>query len=156
MEVGFLVDADAEATVEGGQSVPIRPRIQLDGVPKVLPAGEAARFVRALSKWPGPVYADDPLRAYAVDSHGRTSWGTAVPMLRLLLLGGWEPKGVPDPRLLEPAQGPVYARPVAPRWKLWVASDLRKRTDVSLDVLVRKHEGHVNVTFNEEERRGAE
>jgi hypothetical protein len=84
------------------------------------------RFRTPLSEWPGPYHADEPLRAYVIDSYkNRPTWGLAPPILRMLLNGGWRPSGA-SPEALAPLSGPIRPKPVEPRWKLWKEKDLRK------------------------------
>jgi hypothetical protein len=151
VEVGFLVDAEAMVQGNSGAPFSLEPRITLPGTPRVIAAGEFAEFDKPLSEWPGITHIDDPLRAYAVDSHGRTSWGSAIQLLRLLVLQGWKPSKIIDPGLLEHSQGPKMTRPVEPRWKFWVDKSLRTSTDASLEALA-KNQGppKVHATFGED------
>lgn len=150
VEVGFLMSAETTAQAETGPAFTLEPRITLPGTPRVIAAGELAEFEKSLSEWPGIVHADDPLRAYAVDSHGRTSWGSAMPLLRLLVAHGWKPAKISDPRLLEPIPGPKIVKPVEPRWKLWVDKSLRKPTDASLEAWARRMGApKIRATFGE-------
>jgi hypothetical protein len=133
MEVGFFVDVQTTVRLaDGSPEIPVRPKITMAGTPGVVAPGEVVQFRKQLVDWPGVVHADDPLRAYAVDSHGCTSWGSAMPLLRLIVQHGWWPRTIADPRLLEPLPGPKIARAVEPRWKLWVPRSLRTPTDVSI------------------------
>ena len=102
--------------------------ITLSEEPTVVAAhGGVHRFRTPLSEWPGPFHADDPLRAYVIDSHrNEPTWGPAPPILRMLLNYGWHPAGA-SPDVLEPApNAPVRPKPVEPRWKLWRPKELRK------------------------------
>jgi hypothetical protein len=74
------------------------------------------------------VLADFPLRAYAVDSRGRTSWGPAKAFLREIVnSGGPLPQGT-KPEYLEPPPDmrPLLPDPVAKRWELWKPKNHRK------------------------------
>ena len=84
------------------------------------------QFRTSMTQWPGPFHADEPLRAYVIDSHkNRPTWGPAKPVLRMLLMAGWEPSDA-SPESLQPAPRPMRAKPVEPRWKLWKHKELRK------------------------------
>jgi hypothetical protein len=103
------------------------PELTLSTTPTVLAAhGGVHQFRMTLEEWPGPFFADEPLRAYVVDSHkNRPTWGPAPPLLRMLLNNGWQPSGA-APESLEPAPHPIRPQPVEPRWKLWKEKELRK------------------------------
>lgn len=99
-----------------------------DREPVLLAPGEIHDFTIRLAGWPDPlVHADTPLRPYVIDSHGRHHYGEPAPFLRMMLVGGWQPQGAVDTRLVETPAEPILAEPVAPRWKLWRADHERKR-----------------------------
>lgn len=131
VSAALVVGGDMEIRGEGEETPfytgPIELGVDEGEVPAVVMPGEVSRFCVSLSKWPGLVHADDPLRPYVVDIRNRRTWGPALPFLRVFLKWGWEPPGVSDPRLLEPAPGgPRPTSPVEPRWKLWKPAELRK------------------------------
>lgn len=131
VRAALLVGGDVQIRGEDEEtpfySGPIELGVNEGEVPAVVMPGEVSRFCLSLSKWPGLVHADDPLRPYVVEIRNRRTWGPALPFLRIFLKWGWEPPGVSDPRLLEPAPGgPRPTSPVEPRWKLWKLAELRK------------------------------
>jgi hypothetical protein len=98
-----------------------------DETPTVVMPGHVGQFYASLSKWPGPIYADEPLRSYVVDSNDHLIWGPAAPVLRVLLNDGWKPPADTDPDLLLALPGaPLRPEPVEPRWKVWKPKELRK------------------------------
>jgi hypothetical protein len=101
--------------------------ITLSEEPTVVAAHNGVHHFRtSLSEWPGPFYADEPLRAYVIDSYkNQPTWGPAQPILRMLMNTGWRPRGA-SPESLAPAPGPVRPRAVEPRWKVWKPKFLRK------------------------------
>jgi hypothetical protein len=115
-------DPDSGAVVGTGAI-----EITLSEEPTVVPAhGGVQQFRSSLTQWPGPFHADEPLRAYVIDSHkNRPTWGPARPIFRMRLKSGWKPSDAP-PESLEPAPRPMRAKPVEPRWKLWKEKELRK------------------------------
>jgi hypothetical protein len=125
----------------------VRPMIDLEGVLKLVQPGEVGQFRLVLRSWPGVTHIDDPLRAYAIDSQGRVAWGPRPNLIRLIVIDGWKGQP-PDPRLLEPISGPIIARPVEPRWKLWVPKDLREPIDVAFAEMLKKR-GPIQITFED-------
>lgn len=122
IEVGFLIKAEVTYELIERKIVNTAPfKIRWDdGTPVMLKPGELHQFAHDLTDWPDPmIHADSPMRSYAVDSHGRKSWGSPSPFLRMMMGWGWQPKGVVDTRLVEPMDEPLIAEPVTPRWKLW-------------------------------------
>lgn len=117
-----IVHPDSGAVVGSG---PID--LTLSHEPTVIAAhGGVHQFRTSLSRWPGPFHADEPLRAYVIDSYkNRPTWGPAPPIFRMLLVNGWRPSGA-SPESLEPAPGPIRPKPVEPRWKVWKPKDFRK------------------------------
>lgn len=101
--------------------------LTLSAEPTVVPAhGGVQQFRTPLTEWPGPFHADEPLRAYVIDSYKNgPTWGPAPPILRMLLNAGWKPSSAPAGSL-DPAPRPMRAKPVEPRWKLWKEKELRK------------------------------
>lgn len=67
---------------------------------------------------------DDPLRAYAIDSHGRQTWGRAAPHLRWFYDNGWRPLNA-DTSLAQPSKRPLYTMPIAPVWQVWKPREQR-------------------------------
>jgi hypothetical protein len=65
---------------------------------------------------------DSPLRPYAIDSHGRITWGRAQPFYRWFYDAGWRPVN-DDPRFH--SDRPMYVAPVAPIWHVWKPRALR-------------------------------
>ena len=59
-----------------------------------------------------------------------------MPLTRLIVMRGWRPGRIADPRLLDPIPGPKIAHAVEPPWKFWVDASLRKPTDVSIEGLI--------------------
>lgn len=99
----------------------------LSETPTVVAAhGGVAQFRVLLSRWPGPVHADVPIRAYVVDSHDRLTWGPAAPILRVFLNGGWKPPDAQPEALVPLPDAPLRPEPVEPSWKLWKDRELRK------------------------------
>lgn len=97
-----------------------------DDRPEVVMPGQVIQVGVSLTRWPGPVHADEPLRLYAVALPNRRIWGPAAPILRALLNGGWNPVDAP-PEALTPLPGaPFRPKAVEPRWKLWTHKELRK------------------------------
>lgn len=101
--------------------------LTLSEEPTVVAAhGGVHQFRAQLRDWPGPFHADEPLRAFVIDSYSnRPIWGPAQPLLRMLLNTGWKPSGA-SPEVLRPASGPIRPKPVEPRWKVWKQKDFRK------------------------------
>jgi hypothetical protein len=101
--------------------------LTLSQEPTVVPAhGGVRQFRWSLTEWPGPFHADEPFRAYVIDSYrNRPTWGPAAPVLRMLLNNGWKPSGA-SADMLKPAPQPIRPQPVEPRWKLWKHKDFRK------------------------------
>jgi hypothetical protein len=134
MKCGLQVDSELDIEdMEGVHLFSGKQDLGMEEEPKVVMPGEVAQFRISLSAWPGVVvHADDPVRAFAVDSRDRTTWGPAAPISRDFLNHGWKPSGVPDSRLLEPSPTPRVASPVEPRWKIWKPRTLRKPTTAYL------------------------
>lgn len=127
--VKAALQADAETELSKDGIVFAAGKIEHDlsgGALATVAPGGVARFRRSVAEWPGMIHLDTPVRPYVVDSHGRTTWGEALPMMRLLVHTGWRPQGTVDPRLLESSGNPVTPSPVEPRWKLWKPRSLRK------------------------------
>jgi hypothetical protein len=97
-----------------------------DEEPRVVKPGEVARFPVSLSRWPGPVHADEPLRLHVVDSHERETWGPAIPVLRVFLNAGWQPPGADEDVTAPLPDAPIRPSAVEPRWKLWKSRELRR------------------------------
>jgi hypothetical protein len=142
IEAGFLVKAAADFEVVGrgfSHTAPFSIRWD-DGNPVLLKPGEVHQFTHKMTTWPDPMaHADMPLRAYVKDSHGRKSWGSPIPILRIMVSSGWEPQDL-DPDMVEPPDEPFVAEPVTARWKLWRPREERKATVWD--------PGEVNVTIN--------
>jgi hypothetical protein len=127
LKAAFRPDSEVEIAhpVTGAVAASGSIDLTLSEEPTVIAAhGGFHRFRTALNEWPTPVFADDPLRPFVIDSHtNRPTWGPALPLLRMLLNNGWRPSGA-RAELLEP-HGPVKPKPVEPRWKLWKSQDQR-------------------------------
>jgi hypothetical protein len=129
LKAALRADADAEIRdPDSGALAGTGPiELTLSQEPKVVAAhGGVLQFRSSLTKWPGPFFADEPFRAYVIDSYkNRPTWGSAAPILRMLLNSGWKPTGA-SPESLEAASHPIRPKPVEPRWKLWKPKYLRK------------------------------
>ena len=69
------------------------------------------------------------MRLYAIDARGRTSWGMAAPVIRMMV--GDRPPVEPGDseimkQLLTPSPEPLLPAAVEPWWKLWKRRELRK------------------------------
>jgi hypothetical protein len=129
LKAAFRPDTEAEIRHPGSGVVVATGSIDLtlSEEPTVVAAhGGVHQFRVSLKGWPGPFHADEPLRAYVIDSHrNKATWGPAQPILRMLLRNGWKP-GDAAPENLDPAPGPIRPKPVESRWKLWKPKELRR------------------------------
>jgi hypothetical protein len=72
MQVELLSEGEAEIWKDNVKVGVGRFTLGLeDEEPRVVMPGAVARFAVSLTRWPGPIHADEPLRVHVVDSHGR-------------------------------------------------------------------------------------
>ena len=114
----FTVDIDSDGRPLPGEHL----ESVVSDAPVLVDAGRLAAFTLPLDRWPENTFADEPLRAYVIDAQGRRAWGPAAPVLRLLLNGGWKPRGL-DPRMLDSGLGEIKTPRVYPRWQVWKPTD---------------------------------
>jgi hypothetical protein len=126
MKVALRPEGEAEIEKDGVTLASGQFELGLDDErPVVVMPGQVAQFRVSLTRWPGPIHADEPLRAYVVDSHDRLTWGGTAP-LRVFLNEGWRPEEA-TPDVLKPLPGaPIRPTAVEPRWKLWKPKELRR------------------------------
>ncbi|MGA9761263.1 MAG: hypothetical protein WBQ14_02445 [Gaiellaceae bacterium] len=128
--VKAALQADGEATIMKDGIEFATGKVEQDlsgGALTVVAPGGVARFRWEVDHWPGIIGLDDPVRPYVIDAHGRTTWGEAFPLMRVITGTGWRPSpGTVDPRLLQPAKDPVKPFPVESAWKLWKPKYLRR------------------------------
>jgi hypothetical protein len=125
VQVGFEVSGGVwNANVNGTGEQRIIPILRLseDGAVRVLQPGEVTSYESAPKV--ALHYIDSPLRPFAIDSHGRLTWGRAHPLLRWFYDAGWRPVNV-GTILAEPSERPLYVAPVAPIWQIWKPRALR-------------------------------
>lgn len=112
-QLKFVTDAELHAVVARGVFLEPGQAQEFDATGPVLGLG---------------VWADEPLRLYAKDIHGRRVWGEAARVVRILF--GPEP---PLDKLPDDVRGRFEPPPekfrlpaqVEPRWKLWKKGELR-------------------------------
>lgn len=127
MEVGLVTEGQAEIVKEGMTIATGNFTLGLDDDrPEVVLPGQVIQLGVSLSRWPGPVHADEPLRLYAIALPNRRVWGPSAPILRALLNSGWKPSDA-APEVMRPLpNAPVRPKAVEPWWKLWADKELRK------------------------------
>jgi hypothetical protein len=140
VEAGFIPCA-SKYTIETktGTELQVNMPIRVDaGELKLVQPGGIARYRLIFDGVPALLHVDEPLRAYVVDSHGRTTYGGASPMFRRMMQSGWKPPPETDPRALEkPEDAPWVPKPVYPRWQLWKPRHLRVRLHGDPDTVAR-------------------
>lgn len=123
MEVGLEVSGGkwtANLNDTGDRPTLIIMRLSNEGDVRLLQPGEIASYEKTPTV---ALYSiDSPMRPYAIDSHGRTTWGRASPFYRWFYNAGWRPAN-DDPRLH--SDRPLYVAPVAPVWHFWKPRALR-------------------------------
>jgi hypothetical protein len=97
-------------------------RLSDEGSVRLLQPGDITYYERTQTVALYPI--DSPLRPYAVDSHGRMTWGRAHPFLRWFFDAGWQPANS-GTEVTEPSDRPLYVAPVAPVWQVWKSRPLR-------------------------------
>lgn len=125
VKAAFVVAAGDYAVTnetKGTSASGLRPEIPLlRNTAALIPPAEMRRLPWVIDQWPRMIMADSPLRAYVVDSRGRTSWGPARAFLREIVnSGGPVPSGA-KPEYLQPPSDmrPLLPDPVAKRWEVW-------------------------------------
>jgi hypothetical protein len=125
-EVGFYAGLQAFATQQLSGTGPFKTPLTSD--PVFLDAGRSIRLHGSPDAIDAGFPADFPLRAYAMDQHGRYLWGDAAGVSRWLV--GDDPPFVDEDeafrRLFVDRRGELMPAQVEPAWKLWKRRELRR------------------------------
>jgi hypothetical protein len=94
-----------------------------------LEAGQSSPFDATDAVLQSGAWADEPLRLFARDIHGRRIWGRAARMIRMLFGPGADESTVPAPLqsiFRSPPKEHLLPAQVEPGWKVWKRRELRK------------------------------
>lgn len=125
VEVGLEVSGgvwQANINDTGQQRIVPVVRLSEKDTVRLLQPGEVTSYEMTPTVATYPI--DSPLRPYAIDSHGRVTWGRAHPFLRWFFDADWRPVN-DGTRLTEPSDRPLYIAPVASVWQVWKPRALR-------------------------------